>query len=268
MDQSSKPSSIADSSVPNAGRIYDYLLGGHHNFEVDRQHGEILLQIAPFMPKTFRLIRWFLGEATRRLLDKKFDKFLDFASGLPTTDHIHQVAPVGTKVIYSDVDPVTVEYGREILGNNPNVRYLECDIGKPEVLLESAEVKELFGDDRRVAIGLNGIAYFLTDEKLMHALRTLYDWAAPGSRLFMCDADADAGETSEKLKPIFDLYASIGQPIFIRSSQRLLEMAEPWQVDEPGVMSLDEWLGIGEDVKNKEIDEWGGRGFFGVILKK
>ncbi len=29
-------SSIADTSAPNAGRIYDFLLGGHHNFEVDR----------------------------------------------------------------------------------------------------------------------------------------------------------------------------------------------------------------------------------------
>ncbi len=29
--------SIVDASVPSAGRMYDYYLGGHHNFEVDRQ---------------------------------------------------------------------------------------------------------------------------------------------------------------------------------------------------------------------------------------
>ena len=29
--------SIADASKPNAGRIYDYVLGGSLNFEVDRQ---------------------------------------------------------------------------------------------------------------------------------------------------------------------------------------------------------------------------------------
>ena len=32
--------SMSDASVPNAGRIYDYLLGGHHNFEVDRLAAE------------------------------------------------------------------------------------------------------------------------------------------------------------------------------------------------------------------------------------
>ena len=44
-------SSIANPSTPNAGRTYDFLLGGHHNFEVDRQTSENLLQIAPFMPQ-------------------------------------------------------------------------------------------------------------------------------------------------------------------------------------------------------------------------
>jgi hypothetical protein len=91
---------IADASVPNAGRIYDYLLGGSHNFEVDRQAAEKALELAPFLSKTLRLIRWFLGQAIRRLIDEGYDKFVDFASGLPAMDHIHQVAPRGTKVIY------------------------------------------------------------------------------------------------------------------------------------------------------------------------
>ncbi|MBE3064376.1 MAG: SAM-dependent methyltransferase, partial [Spirochaetes bacterium] len=59
--------SIADSSKPNAGRIYDYLLGGNHNFEVDRMAAQQLLQLAPFTPQLFRTIRWFLGEAVRRI---------------------------------------------------------------------------------------------------------------------------------------------------------------------------------------------------------
>ena len=101
-------SSIADASRPNAGRIYDYLLGGNHNFEIDRQAADQLKQMVPQMDQFVRLTRWFLGEAVRRLIDQGFSKFLDFASGLPTVDHIHQIAPEKTKVIYSDIDPVTV----------------------------------------------------------------------------------------------------------------------------------------------------------------
>ncbi len=33
--------SIADASKPNAGRIYDYVLGRNHNFEVDRQAAQV-----------------------------------------------------------------------------------------------------------------------------------------------------------------------------------------------------------------------------------
>ncbi len=268
MDDSMKLSSIADPSQPNAGRIYDYLLGGHHNFEVDRQQAENLLQIAPFMGRTLRLIRWFLGEATRRLLSEGYDNFVDFASGLPSSDHIHQLAPEGTKVIYSDIDPVTVEYGLEILGDNPHVRYMQCDAGRPEVLLDSQVVTDLIGAQRRVVAGLNGIAYFLTDDRLTHALQTIYGWVDKGSRLYICDADADVSETTDQLKPVFDLYASIGQPIHIRSMKRLIEMAKPWRISEPGALSLDEWLGLGKEVKEKEMTSWGGRGFYGVILEK
>ena len=85
--------SIADSSKPNAGRIYDFLLGGSHNFEVDRLAAQQLLQVAPFLPKLVRVIRWFLGEAVHRLTDAGYTRFIDFASGLPTIDHIHHIAP-------------------------------------------------------------------------------------------------------------------------------------------------------------------------------
>jgi hypothetical protein len=261
-------STIADASQPNAGRIYDYLLGGHHNFEVDRQVAENLLQVAPFMPQVLKMIRWFLGEATRRLLAEEFDKFIDFASGLPTMDHIHQLAQPGTKVIYSDIDPVTVEYGREIIKDNKHVRYVECNAGKPEELLNSSIVEKLFGEDRKVAIGFNGIAYFLPDESLKHALEILYDWADKGSKIFLSDADADTTEVTKDLKPVFDLYSKIGQPIHIRSRSKLQEMAGAWNIDEPGFLTLDEWIGMGEKVTEQEIDHWGGRGFYGAILYK
>ncbi|NOY08836.1 MAG: hypothetical protein GXP33_08335, partial [Spirochaetes bacterium] len=86
---------ISDANKPNAGRIYDYLLGGNHNFEIDRMAAQKVLDLAPFTPQLFRLIRWFLGEAVMRLSSQGYKCFIDFASGLPTMDHIHQVTPEG-----------------------------------------------------------------------------------------------------------------------------------------------------------------------------
>src|SRR4026208_1791421 len=95
--------SIVDATRPNAGRTYDYMLGGHHNFEVDRQAAEQVAQLAPSLGKTMRFPRWGLqGIATELTERRGFDLIVDFASGLPTNDHMHTVVPKGTKVIYSD----------------------------------------------------------------------------------------------------------------------------------------------------------------------
>lgn len=257
-------SGIADASQPSAARIYDFLLGGSHNFEIDRQAAQQVLDISPFMPKMFRQIRWFLGEATRRLCEEGFRKFLDFASGLPTMDHIHEVAPQGTKVIYSDIDEVTVAYGLQIIGDNPNIRYLPCHAGEPEKILNSEVITELFGEDRKIAIGFNGIAWFLTDDEFAGSLRTLYDWAAKGSRLFLCDNDVE--ELTEQGQKMVDLYEGL-QKIYIRSLKLVKELIGPWTVADPGFMPLEEWLGIDESASAEMTEGYGGT-HVGVILEK
>jgi hypothetical protein len=255
--------SIADSSKPNAGRIYDYCLGGHHNFEVDRVTAQRFLKIVPDYPHLARYVRWFMGEAVRRLSEGGFTQFIDFASGLPTMDHIHQITPRGTKVVYSDIDPVTVAYGREIIKEVPNAHYGVCDAGKPENLLNSTVVTELFGDSRKVVIGFNGIAFFLTDEQLAHAMKTLYNWAETGSRLFLCDFDYS--NPSSQIVEGMKLWESIGQPLHWRQLSKLRELVTPWKEGD-GFKSPEEWLGIkmrDEDKKTPFADL-----FIGVILEK
>jgi hypothetical protein len=261
-----KSASIADSGKPNPGRIYDYLLGGNHNFEVDRQAAEQVVKVMPFFPKLFKLIRWFLGEAVRRLGTEGYDQFIDFASGLPTVDHIHQVAPAGTKVIYSDIDPVTVAYGLEIIKDNPNVRYGVCPAEKPEELLNSPLLTQFIGANSKVAIGFNGVAYFLPDEKLQNSMKVLYDWAAKGSRLFLCDIGFDAPTLTDASQEMAGLYARLGQPIYLRSGQTLEKLVQPWKVLKPGLQPLEEWVGV----KSVVSDESKGQGFvmIGAILGK
>ena len=261
-------SNSIDTTQPNAGRIYDYLLGGDHNFKADRQAAQMLLQVAPFMPQVLKQIRSFLGIATKRLVADGFKYFIDFASGLPTNDNIHHYVSSGVKVIYSDIDAGTIEYGREIIKDTPNVDYVKCDAGEPTELLNSSVLEKFIGSDRKVAIGFNGIAYFLTDEKLRHALQTIYNWSDKGSKLFLSDADADSSETKEKLKPVFDLYAKIGQSIHIRTKEKLQELADPWKIEEPGFQTLDKWIDSGENLTEKEKSEWGGKGFYGAIFYK
>jgi hypothetical protein len=265
MAEKGTSASIADSSKPNAGRIYDYLLGGNHNFEVDRMAAQQFLQAAPLLPEAARIIRWFLGEAIRRIAADGYTRFIDFASGLPTMDHIHQVAPPGTKVIYSDLDPVTVAYGQEIIKDNPDARYLACPAGKPETLLDSPVVTQLFGENRKVAFGLNGIAWFLPDEEIAHAMKSLHAWAAPGSRLFL--SDFDYARSTPEVKQFFTLYEKFGQPFHPRTLQGLQKLISPWKVREPGFKPLEEWFEMKKVVGEKTQTTLGGL-LMGAILEK
>jgi hypothetical protein len=259
-------SSIADASRPNAGRIYDFLLGGSHNFEVDRQAAQGLLQMVPEMPQWFRLIRWFLGEAVRRLLADGFTHFLDFASGLPTVDHIHQIAPKGTKVIYSDIDPVTVAYAQDIIKGNPDVACVECDAGQPEKLLRLDIVERLFGQSRQVAIGYNGVAFFIPDEKIAHSLKVLYDWVSPGSKLFICDVDVQG--ISKAQQGTLDFYKKVGQPVYNRPQSRLKQLLGAWKVEDPGFLPLEEWVGVKKEQVEQAKQRMGGGPMCGAILRK
>jgi len=257
--------SIADASTPNAGRIYDYLLGGDHNFEIDRVAADQLLKDVPEMTLWVRLIRWFLAEATERLVKEGFTKFLDFASGLPTVDHIHQTAPKGTKVIYSDIDPVTVAYAQDIVAGLPDVAYVQGDAGSPELTLQLPVVDKLFDSDRKVAIGFNGIAWFLPDDRVRHALQTFYDWAAPGSRLFLCDTNiAIVTPTTRKME---EFYKKVKEPVHQRNEARIRELLGKWKICEPGLRPLEEWIPI-ERKRVEKATEIGGGNLIGAILSK
>ncbi len=259
--------SISNADKPNAGRIYDYILGGNHNFEIDRMAAQKVLELLPFAPQLFRLIRWFLREAVMRLSSQGYKHFIDFASGLPTMDHIHEVTPKGTKVIYSDIDSVVVAYAHDIIKDNPDVKFVHCNAGVPEELLDSDIPEQLFGNNRDAAVGFNGIAYFLPDDKVAHFMRTLYDWTGDNAKLFFCDTDAPENP-KEDLQRFLEIYKKLNQPVYSRKKEKMLELIKPWKVDDPGIMLLEDWVDVKTKVTEELTGKWQGGGIYGAILKK
>ena len=258
---------IIDASSPNAGRIYDYLLGGHHNFEIDRQVGEQLKQQVPFLPKAMRLMRWCLQDIARTLtVERGFDTIIDFASGLPTQDHIHISAAPGTTVIYSDRDPVTVEYGQEILGDTPNAYYFRADCRRPEELLSRPEVQAILGGKRHVAFVYWGISMYITDEDIAHIAQTLYDWSDQDSQLVFFLAMPIQGDLSSPM----ETYRRMGEELHFRSLETFKALVQPWRADELGYRSMEEWHNIEVPISDEEkrmIMAGSGAGY-GVYLVK
>ena len=58
------PRSI-DISVPSVSRIYDFYLGGSHNFEVDREAARKAMEFMPGLPKIMQANRAFMRRAVR-----------------------------------------------------------------------------------------------------------------------------------------------------------------------------------------------------------
>jgi hypothetical protein len=251
--------------------MYDYFLGGSHNFEVDRQAAEQVLKLLPFVSKFARLQRWALHDLAVELTEKRgFDVIIDFASGLPTNDHIHYNVPKGTTVIYSDFDPVVVEYAHEILGDTPNVYYFNADARRPEELLNRPEVQQILGGRRKVTFVYWGISAFLADADVAHAAHSLYDWASPGS----CWAYNAQGTTENPNTPsavqVVQMYAQMGTLVVVRSLKGHLELVQPWQPDGNGFISLLEWHGFDQSELSKEDAQAFGPmgGGYGAYLNK
>jgi O-methyltransferase involved in polyketide biosynthesis len=263
MERSSEDISI---NVPNAGRVYDYVLGGSHNFEADRQAAEYMISLIPSTRKWVRMLRLFLQEAVQELAEEGFDKFLDLGSGLPTSDHIHALVP-HARVVYVDVDPVAVSYGTEILGDKANVRYIQADIRDIEAILKSPIIQEMFGDERKVAIGLNAMLVFLTDDEVRHIARALYDWAAPGSKLFCTIETKDPDLTTPAMENFVAMFKQMGVHYQFSTLEESRELMLPWVADERGFQHLAEWLGVQEHF-TPEDSEGVDLGFYGAILVK
>ena len=254
-----------DTTRPNAGRIYDYFLGGSHNFEADRIAAEQLLALIPSARGGARLNRWFMYDVVERLMQSGFDCFLDLATGLPTEGYIHDLAP-DARVLYNDFDPVTVAYGREIIGDKPNVRYLQANITDIGAILRAAA--EHFGAQRRIAICFIGVTYFFDDATLQPILDQMYEWCAPGSKMALSWLAGEADDVARFQSSQFAaMYQRLNSPVYARNLENVRAMLAKWRMDEPGLLPLSEWNGVEQWRTDGGIEE-APLDLYGVIVTK
>jgi hypothetical protein len=253
--------------APNAARIYNYTLGGSHYLPVDKAAADYMFSLVPSTPMWVRMLRDFLQAAARRLWAEGITHFVDFASGLPTEDHIHHVLP-GAKVVYSDLDPYTYEQAQRLVGHLPNVLYLHHDVRDARALLESDRVRDFLGGERRVGFGLNGITVFLSPDEISRLFQDLYDWAAPGSRLYITYETKEAGALTPRMEQFVDIFRQVGAPFHMYTLEESIAMSRPWTIPEGGLVPVREFLGLPPGHVREEDHEGVGLEFYAAILEK
>jgi O-methyltransferase involved in polyketide biosynthesis len=215
----------AEPQTPHAGRMYDYVIGGTHNFEIDRLAAEQFVKLVPSIPMAARQNRIFLKVAAERWQQDGIDHILDLGSGLPTQGHLNEYLP-DAHILFTDRDELTVKYGQEILNRQSGHDYLQLDVSQTD-LLETA-VKQTFGDHPRLGIGFVGLSYFFSEEELRKLAQALYSLAAPGSVLAMTSLHSPNQETASTLTAEYDRV--IHSTLYLRAPEELPALLAPWAI--------------------------------------
>src|SRR3954469_16980957 len=85
-----------DIDRPSVARMYDYYLGGSHNFAADRAGADKVIAAIPDVAEGCRANRAFLHRAVAHLSASGIRQFLDIGSGIPTVGNVHESARLAT----------------------------------------------------------------------------------------------------------------------------------------------------------------------------
>ncbi|WP_411104653.1 SAM-dependent methyltransferase [Streptomyces sp. cmx-4-9] len=264
-----------DISVPSVSRIYDYYLGGSHNFEVDRQAARRAMEFMPGLPKIMQANRAFMRRAVRYAVAEGITQFLDIGSGIPTFGNVHEIAHAASpeaRVVYVDHDPVAVAHSQAVLGGDDRTGVVAADLRKPQDILGSPEVGQLLDFDRPVALLLVAVLHFLEDaDEPYAAVAELRDALAPGSLLILTHASFEGIPlTEEVVGGTVGVYRDIRNPLVMRSGEQISRFFDGFELLEPGLVAMPNWrpdgLEAADDGEAQE-DPYAFSGFGGVGRK-
>lgn len=267
-DRSWVPPSI-NTSVPSVSRMYDYFLGGSHNFQVDRDIADEALRHHPGIRVIARENRAVMRRTIRFALTQGITRFLDIGSGIPTFGNVHEVAQAerpGARVVYIDNDLIAVAHARAVLDGNPDASIARADLRDPDSILGSPEVERLLDLDRPVALMLVAIVHFFTDrDQPGELIARLRDALAPGSLMVITHATLRGPETAGMLTAS-DLYAKTGSRLIYREAHEVKALFDGWELVPPGVVPLPSWHP--EEPAEDDDDEYARHGLAAVGIKR
>jgi SAM-dependent methyltransferase len=232
-----------DIDTPSASRLYDYYLGGCHNFAADRAVAERVLAISPDGPLIAQANRAFLRRAVRYCVDAGIRQFLDIGSGIPTLGNVHEVAQQmapDARVMYVDIDPVAVAHSRALLADNPLTGVIQADLRQPDRILGHPDVRTLIDFSRPVALLLVAVLHFIPDEDDPAGLLGTLGAALPsGSHLVLSHGTAEG--RPDDLKKIVALYRNTANRLVPRDRVEVVGLFDGFDLVDPGVVWCPLW---------------------------
>lgn len=262
-----------DPAVPSPARLYDYYLGGTHNFEADRALAEQLRAQIPDMVDAVLANRGFHVRAASWMARHGIQQFLDIGSGLPTANNTHEAVQAlhpAARVVYVDNDPIVGAYANALLADNGSTALVVADMRDPEAVLASPVLHGLL--DLRAPVGLlmSAVLHFVPDEGDPWGLVARYVGAiAPGSYLGLSHGTLDR-MPPDQIQAGRDGYARSSANVYMRSETDIrrffdgLELQPPRPGAEPDITFAGLWGA--EDLQAADSD--GSRAIYCGVARK
>ncbi|MFE7623017.1 SAM-dependent methyltransferase [Streptomyces sp. NPDC057509] len=249
-----------DLTVPSAARMYDWLLGGSNNFEVDEAACRLLLDAAPTTKALALNNRWFLERVVRVLAEEyEIRQYVDFGSGLPTQNNVHQIAQSvdpSSGVVYVDNDPVVLGYGNSLLDENDRTAIIRADMAETDYIFNHADFKHLINLDEPVAVLFNSVLHCLPDAAEPDAVvRRTIDRLKPGSLVVICQLVSDDPRLRSQVTELM-LEQTHGNWGRVRTKNDVDGYFRGLDVQQPGLVDVTDWRPDSELRRRQRSIEW------------
>ena len=232
-----------DLDRPSAARTYDFLLGGSHNFAVDRDLARQALAAMPDVAEQAQANRAFLHRTVRYLVGAGVRQFLDLGSGIPTVGNVHEVAQAAdprARVVYVDIDPIAVEHSQRLLAGIPGAVAILQDLRRTAAILADPAVVELLDLDAPVAVLMLAVLHAIPDaDDPAGIVARMRDALAPGSYLVISHGTHESRpDVSRELRR---LSRQTPTSITHRGRDQVAAFFDGFDLVEPGLVWVTEW---------------------------
>jgi SAM-dependent methyltransferase len=238
---------LIDLDRASQARVYDLLLGGKNNFEVDRRFVQELLKIAPELPELTKQNRRWLAEAIGRMTTEGgIDQFLDLGAGLPTALNTHEIAQranAAATVVYVDHDLTAISHGQALLADDRRTFFAGVDLSDPAAVLNHPDVIAGLDLTRPVGILLGLVLHNIPSPK---AVRVIADYVAAvpsGSYVALTNPlnPRNGGRLAEFATAIEEKLQDAFPQIRFRTRAETEELLGGLELVKPGLVDLTAW---------------------------
>jgi SAM-dependent methyltransferase len=233
----------------NVARMYDYWLGGAHNFAVDREYADRIEDSNRTARHAARSNRAYLRHVVQWCTARGVDQFLDLGSGVPTVGNVHEIAPTA-RVAYVDHEAVAVAHSEAILADVDRASITQADLADADAVLSAPGVVDLLDFSRPVAVLAIATLHYVPGD-LAALLAPYRARLVPGGVLAISHVsdEQDDADLAARIRAAAAVFQGSANPVTLRSRAQLLAPFDGLEIAEPGLVDVVDWPAARPDVE-------------------